>query len=831
MKSIIIIFLFFISFATFGQKIKIIDKETGKVVKNVLVYNVTILKSSQVFSAMSNSLGVVDVSSFKNDEILIFSHISYSSLSIEKSKLKSKKFTVYLTKESESLDEVVLSVFKREEKSRRIAEEVAVLSSKDIQKLSPQTSADLLATIPGIKVQKSQSGGGSPVLRGMESNRVLLVVDGVRMNNAIYRKGHLQNSITIAPNLLEKTEVVFGPSSVIYGSDALGGVIHYFTKTPKLSDKNIVKSSFFSRYSSVNQEVTTNFSAELSFKKWASFTSVSYSDFGDLEIGKKRSHGFKDWGKVFYFSENLNGNYNANPTQNSNPNTLRNTGYNQTDVLQKFFIPLSKKTDLKINLQYSKSSDIPRFDRLAELKDQTDVSSLKFAEWFYGPQERLLISSQFLINPEKNWLEKGVFTAAYQNIKESRIQRKFGSLNRSYREEAVNVFNINGDFSVPLTEDKKRTLSYGFELTYNDVISNSYGKSLNIVNNNIDGFAGNFKVQSRYPDGGSNYTSSAVYLDYRQDINSKSTLNSGIRFTNTQLNASWLDQTFIVLPEKDISSNNSAVTATVGYVYKPNKNWQINSVLSSGFRSPNIDDVGRVREKAGNVTVPNILVKPEFAYNAEIGILKYFNNRKFRIGFNTYYTLLDDYIIRDNFILNGSNQVLFDGELGNVVANQNRGTAYITGFTANYLGRVSKNWTTTGFVTYTKGRTNDTNEAMSSIPPLFGQFEVNYKNNKIELGANLRFNSKKNIEDYNFTEGIDNHDETPIINPSATSNLDKYFGTPSWTTVGLNGKYSVSNNFSIQARVSNLFDEHYKEFASGVSAPGRNLSISFLATF
>lgn len=826
MKLIIFLIVFFTSFVSFGQKVTIFDKDTGKIVRNIAIFN-----KSKTKSTTSNNIGVADVSSFGKEEIIIFSHLSYAKFSIKKSLLERQKYIVYLAKESEQLDEVVLSVFKSDEKLKRIAEQIAVVSLKDIQKISPQTSADLLASIPGIKVQKSQSGGGSPVLRGMESNRVLLVVDGVRMNNAIYRKGHLQNSITIAPNLLEKTEVIFGPSSVVYGSDALGGVIHYYTRTPKLSQENSVKSSFFSRYSSVNQEITTNFSAELSFANWASFTSVSYSDFGDLKIGKNRSHNFADWGKVFYFSENLNGNYKANPTINSNPELLRNTGYNQTDLLQKFFVPLSKNTDLKINIQYSKSSDIPRFDRLAELKDDSDTSTLKFAEWYYGPQERLLISSQVLINPNKNWINKGVFTAAYQNIKESRVQRKFGSLDRSHREEEVNVFSVNGDFSVPLTNDKSRKLSYGFELVYNDVNSNSYGKTLNIVNNIIDGFSGDFNVQSRYPDGASNYTSSAFYLDYRQDISSKSTLNSGIRFTNTQLNAKWIDETFIVLPDNSISSNNSAVTATVGYVYKPNNNWQLNSVLSSGFRSPNIDDVGRVREKNGNVTVPNILVKPEFAYNAEIGIQKYFNNKKFRIGFNTYYTLLDNYIIRDSFILNGSNQVLFDGELGNAVANQNRGTAYITGFTASYLGKVSKNWTTSGFITYTKGRTNDTKEAMSSIPPLFGQFEVNYKNNKIELGADFRFNSKKNIKDYNFAEGIDNIEETPIINPTASSDVDKYFGSPSWNTIGINGKYIINYNLSVQARITNLFDKHYKEFASGISAPGRNLSVSFLTSF
>ncbi len=144
--------------------------------------------------------------------------------------------------------------------------QIAVLNSRDIQKVSAQTSADLLATIPGIKVQKSQFGGGSPVIRGMESNRVLLVVDGVRMNNAIYRKGHLQSSITVTPNMLEKTEVVFGPSSVVYGSDALGGVIHYYTKTPKLSEENEVESQVFSRFSTVNHEVTTSVSAEIKKK-------------------------------------------------------------------------------------------------------------------------------------------------------------------------------------------------------------------------------------------------------------------------------------------------------------------------------------------------------------------------------------------------------------------------------------------------------------------------------------------------------------------------------------------------------------------------------------
>mgnify|MGYP000091131125 CR=1 FL=1 len=822
MKYFFFSFVVFVSSFSFAQKVKVVDAQTGKIIKNVTVYD-----TSLKISLSSDKLGFVDVSSFDKNETILFSHISYALLKVKKSKLAATDFNVYLKKHSEQLDEVVLSVFKKAEKTNRIAEQIAVLSSKDIEKVSAQTSADLLATIPGIKVQKSQFGGGSPVIRGMESNRVLLVVDGVRMNNAIYRKGHLQNAITVAPNMLDKTEVIFGPSSVVYGSDALGGVIHYYTKTPKLSNENEVKSQFFSRFSTVNQEKTTTVSAELRFKNWASFTSITHSDFGDLQSGTNRRHGFKDWGKVFYFSENNNGNYNENPTSNSNPSLLRNSGYHQTDLLQKFFIPLSNKTDLKVNLQYSSSSNIPRFDRLTELSD----GSLKFAEWDYGPQKRLLLSTQLIINPEKKWLESGTITTAYQNIKEQRVQRKFGSLDRSYRDEMVNVFSMNGDFSISLTDDKKRALSYGFEFTYNDVKSESTGKTLQVTDNKVIGIANNFKVQSRYPDGGSNYLSSAAYVDYRQDITSKSTLNTGIRFTHTHLEANWIDDTFITLENNNVKTDNAAVTATVGYVFRPNKNWQLNSVLSSGFRSPNIDDVGRVREKAGNVTVPNIDVNPEFAYNAEIGIQKYFNNQKFRLGATVFYTLLDNYIIRDVFTINGSNQVLFDGELGNVVANQNKGNAFITGYTANYLGKISSTINTTGFVTFTKGRTYDTNEPMSSIPPLFGQFEVNYQKNNIEIGADFRFNSKKDIEDFNFREGIDNHELTPIVNENAISDVDKFYGSPAWFTLGFSGKYVLNQYFSVQARLSNLFDEHYIEFASGISAPGRNLSVSFVANF
>ena len=120
---------------------------------------------------------------------------------------------------------------------------------------------------------------------------------------------------------------------------------------------------------------------------------------------------------------------------------------------------------------------------------------------------------------------------------------------------------------------------------------------------------------------------------------------------------------------------------------------------------------------------------------------------------------------------------------------------------------------------------------MSSIPPLFGRFEISYRKNRIELSVDYRFNAKKDIKDYNISEGIDNHVQTPVIDANAAKILDKYYGTPSWQTFSLNAKYNVSPSLWIQGKLTNLFDEHYKEFASGVSAPGRNFSVALHAIF
>ena len=423
-------------------------------------------------------------------------------------------------------------------------------------------------------------------------------------------------------------------------------------------------------------------------------------------------------------------------------------------------------------------------------------------------------------------MDKGLFTAAYQQIKESRIERKFGSFDRSSQIEKVQVFSLNGDFTKNVNEDRNRNFGYGFEVAYNDVNSTSKGEILDVVGNSIIGVKDNYAVQTRYPDGGSSYLSSAVYASYRQDLGKKSTLNTGLRITNTMLTAKWIDTTYVKLDETEIESMNTSVTLTAGYTYRPNSDWQLNSVVSSGFRSPNIDDIGKIREKNGDVTVPNVDLEPEYAYNFEAGFIKYFDEKKTYIGVTTYYTLLNNYIVRGPFELNGNSQIIYDGEMANIVANVNKGNAFLFGGTMTFKSQLTNTWNARASLTYTRGRAYDTDEPLSSVPPLFGMLELDYVRNRIESGINVVFNGRKKAGDYNTSEGIDNIEQTPYVDAEQA-----YYGSPSWYTLNYFMRIKTSKFLDVLINVDNIMDHHYKEFASAISAPGRNFSLTLIGSF
>ncbi|MBK7028543.1 MAG: TonB-dependent receptor plug domain-containing protein [Bacteroidales bacterium] len=218
MKKLVPLLVLMLSFyAAIPQSVRVLSATDLQPVSQCLIYD-----QNKTISAVTNQQGEADVSAFKKDDLLIFSHISFTILEMKKTSLTGNLTTVLLSASVINLKEVVFSANKVEEKYVDLPAKIDILPARLIQFGNPQTTAELLQQNGTAYIQQSQLGGGSPVIRGMETNRVLIVIDGVRMNNAIYRAGHLQNVITIDPNILERVEVVHGPGSVIYGSDAMG---------------------------------------------------------------------------------------------------------------------------------------------------------------------------------------------------------------------------------------------------------------------------------------------------------------------------------------------------------------------------------------------------------------------------------------------------------------------------------------------------------------------------------------------------------------------------------------------------------------------------------
>jgi hemoglobin/transferrin/lactoferrin receptor protein len=819
------IFLCFIVNSIKAQEITINDAETGFPLSGALIS--TNDKSKFI---ITNEKGQAPLLFFENYNDVSIQMYGYVTTKIKLNEFLDKNIIVSLLVQQEYLEEVILSVARSKTSRKKIAEKVVVISSNKISNYNPSTGADLLKLSPGIRLQKSQGGGGSPVLRGFEANRVLIVIDGVRMNNAIYRTGHLQNSLTVDPHNIDRVEVIFGSSSVGYGSDALGGVIHYYTKSPIINSAKKIKTTFNTEFHSANKTSINNISTELSFKNWGSISSLSFSDFGDIRIGKKRTHLSDSWGLSPYYSNNTRTYFNPSQILNENSQIQKNTEYSQYDFFQKFSILLPSQNQLLLNFQYSSSSDIPRYDKLNEISN----GSLKFSEWYYGPQKRLLFSPQLKIFPKKKFLEKGSIILAYQNVQESRITRSFSSLKRNNQEEYLNILSLNADFDFDLNDIN--SFSYGIEGTYNNLYSVGYSQNLILKNNNelvpgeIIDLDIRLPITSRYPSKGGTYQSLAAYVNWILDLNDKISLNAGFRLTRTFLKANWKESYNINALLSEVDMDSKALTETLALTYRPKENIQWSFMLSSGFRNPNIDDIGKIRESKGVLIVPNPFLKPEYAYNIEAGFTKFLKNTPNYISIRSYTTLISRHIIRSNYSIfsdtttNDNSTIIYNGEELITEANKNLGDRYIFGGSIDGYYRFSKNLFSKASITITEGDKNSKYGPLPSISPLFGHFSLNYNTKLWNIIADFSFSESKNPEKYSHG-GEDGLDETPVISYDFSENQIIYAGSPKWNDFSVLSNYTYSENIKLNFGISNILDSHYREFASGVSAPGRNFRL------
>ncbi|MGC6525668.1 MAG: TonB-dependent receptor [Flavobacteriaceae bacterium] len=792
MKPLFICFLFFYLWNSSAQQIVVVDETNSEPIAGVAVFNLFKTKTD-----ISDFDGKASLVRFQSFERVYFQHISYHKESMLKSKVSD---TIFLSPKSTDLNEIVISASKFEQTRKEVPQKIISINSQDIQRSSPQTAADLLANSGRVFVQKSQLGGGSPMIRGFSTNRVLITVDGVRLNNAIFRGGNIQNVISINPFNVQNTEVILGAGSVIYGSDAIGGVMNFYTTTPEFSkgDMPDVSTKSNLRYSTANAERTVQLGLNLGLKKWGFHTNMSFSDFDDLKMGKTD---IKEYLTPFYVTQRNNQDI---LMPNHNPRTQKYTGFSQLHLAQKAVFKPSETLTFDFGLHYTTTSNIPRYDRLVI---QNSDNSLKYAEWDYGPQQWLLANFQVTkLSSRSNFYDKIKTTLAYQYFGESRISRKFESVSRKSRAEKVRALSLNLDFDKSLTD--KTNLSYGAEYIYNKV--GSEAASINIDNNTIESIA------TRYPDG-SEWSSLAAYLSFKYKPIEKLTLQSGIRYNSILINTDLSSNAqFYELPFSDTSLNTSALTGTAGLTWEQSKTflWKLNA--TTAFRAPNIDDIGKVFDsQPGLVVAPNPHLSPEHAYGGELGLTINIDDSVL-LDFSTYYTYLDNAMVRNNFSINGVSEIEYDGELSEVQAIQNTSEAWVTGFEAGLRARLSKALEITSQYSVSNGRQKNAqniDSPMRHVAPAFGNMHVIWKHNKTTLDGYINYNAGLSYEDisHELSKHLFALDEN--VNPYA----------PAWLTFNLRSQYNFSKTVSFVGAIENITNKGYRPFASGISGPGTNL--------
>ncbi len=766
--------------------------------------NVAIYNPAHTHAALTNVYGIADISAFPESDTLIFQHAAYETYSVQYGLISKAGFNIYLEKKSISLDEIIISATRFEKDAVEIPNRIISISAEKISFENPQTTADVLAGSSEVFIQKSQLGGGSPMIRGFSANKVLIVVDGVRMNNAIFRGGNLQNVIAIDPNALHRTEVIFGPGTVIYGSDALGGVMSFMTLTPSLSKDRKFNSSvnFMARYSSANKERTGHIDISLAGKKWASVTSFSSSWFDDLRMGISGPEEYIR--KQYVMTE---GQTDLMVT-NSEGSIQRFSGYNQMNIMQKFRYKPVEWLDLTYGFHYSETSDVPRYDRLLQYKNP---DTLKYASWYYGPQKWMMNVLNSSIKVNCRMITELKVTLAWQKFEESRHSRKFADPLFKNQNEEVNMYTANIDIEKRLNE--RNSFFYGFEGVYNNVVSTA---------NKRDYLSGETeKTGTRYPDGKNKYSTYAAYFNWENRLNSKLTFFAGLRYSYVNLNSTFKDTSLYHFPFDEIIIKTGAVNGSLGLSYRPTDNWQVRLNLASGFRAPNLDDAGKVFDSSpGNVVVPNPGLNPEYAYSLDAGIQRKFGNIVV-LELSGFYTYLLDAMVRRDFTFNGQDSIWYDGEYSRVEAIVNAGSANIYGISAMGLLNMGEYFKLRSSITWTRGE-DDESYALRHVSPLFGNTTLIFS--KGSFIAELYANYNGSIP---YSRLAPSERDKPYIY-AEDENGNPY--SPAWWTLNFKLSYQIIDQLSLDLGIENIFSKRYRPYSSGIASPGRNFIIAIRAS-
>ena len=732
--------------------------------------------SCKEYGTTSNKFGIVNLKVLDECDSIKIKHISFIEINIFNKEFNND--TIFLAKKSYVLPEINL---KNNKESFVVFSKLRKLDRIKIQENLNTNISEILKKTIGITIQESQSGGGSPNFRGMEANRLLVINDGIPLNNAIYRNGHIQSSSTINPFFVENISIVTGPAAVVYGDGAMGGAMIINTISLKTKNENVLKQQF----ESSSNSVSINYLGFSSFKKISSATGISINSYGNLNMGSKRNHGYLDWGNESIIVSGVE---------------QEKTYFDKYDFIQKINFDINSESSLGLNTQFSTTSRINRFDKLNDLENE----NAKYRYWYYGPQLRIAQNIKYTNKKKLFFSDLFLVQLAWQKLNESRHHQKENENLKSNRQERVLIKDLNIDFQKRI---KKLNIHYGFSIRDQKVTSQA----------NLSDSIGNLTYNTtRYPDGGSKVLDVSLFSQAHYLFSDQLEFYLGSRLNNNYLKSVFNDTITYMLPFNEIILENQGIVYSAGMKLMFDKHVSLNSSIFSGFRNPNVDDVGKIFSKNdGLVVIPSNKLSLEKTLNFEIGF--FVNYNKLKLNAQYYQTKITDAIQRNNSSINGNDSLFYDGAMMQIQTNQNISSAKISGLNIFSEIIINKQFKFESIINVCKGK-DYLDNPLAHIPPTTISANLKYAIDQDILSIGWEYNSQKNANEYDEA-GIDNLDE-------ATED-----GIPSWQTFNLMYKKNLDNRTTFNFGIKNILDQHYKTFGSGISGSGRNFIVSLTTKF
>lgn len=674
------------------------------------------------------------------------------------------------------LEEVLVSVNRSVDKAQEIGQAISVVTENEIKEKNISQAPEVLKEEPGVFVQKTNQGGGSPIIRGLKANKLLLLVDGIRLNNSTYRGGNFQYLNSVDTEIIQRMEVARGPISVLYGSDALGGSVNVITKVPQLNEQPAWRwqGDALGSVSTADRTAITQTSLGAANDRFGVLFSGSYKSYGDVTRGSSG-------GKTLM--NRLENDSRVTRILNKKQFPL---GYHTWDFTATSLLKVSDQQELRASYQANRQLSVPRYDSYEAGQD-----SIRDTD----PQKRDLIFVHYRLSNGFSFFNVMNLTLSLHRQFEKRIRQRFGNV----REE----------------RDQYETVTYGAQAQFNRIfgVTHSVVYGAELYFDQVDTRSSNLNTSTGvvsprttiFPDG-SSFLNFGVYVHDDIAVSEKWKLSPGVRFSAFRLRAPFGSETGF----GTLTQSPTAFTASVSSMYKLYDGVNFVTNIAQGFRAANMDDAVKLGAAKGDIfDVPNPDVRPEKSLSFDAGFKV--ASVRFRANVIGFYNRITDLLIREKATFNGLPYYVDGADTLSVYHRANAGRAYTVGFETDVHWVVAERTELYSNLAYTYGQDVSAGEPMTGIPPLNGVIGIRGKVQTLHLELFSRFafeqkrlSTEDREEDLRIPEG----------------------GTPGWMTLNTRVGWSVNDRVKINVAAMNMLDQNYREHVSGYNAPGRNFVLS-----